>query len=227
MITIAYSYFSLKDMHALAGQLVTVVNQAHGADGVLRAATERVEKQMKLTQQMLADSPAVDITSALAEADQQRDDGFMALRDTIAACLRRLNPDIRRSAERLFPVFGRNDAQLHVLPYGEQTEAMNRLFADLEIDQFKKDIDTLGVTEALQELKEAQAHFVYVYEVSLSPDSKDEEDDIRARSELKGALEVLVSVLNTLTALNKVDGISKTAAEITRLVGQATRDVKG
>ena len=138
MITVSYSYFSLEQLHALADQLVTIVNEAHGQDGMLKAATERVESQMKLAQQVIDSSGHVDLTSSLAEADQERDDGFMALRDTIAACLRRLNPDVKRAAERLFPVFGRNDAQLHVLPYNEQTAAMTVSFLTSKLISSKR-----------------------------------------------------------------------------------------
>ncbi|MEM9324701.1 MAG: DUF6261 family protein [Bacteroidota bacterium] len=225
MLNISYSYFSLKAMHDLAGQLVQMVKTAHGDDGMLLAATERIDKQMKLAQQVINNSESMDLTAALAEADQARDDGFMALRDTIAACLRRLNPEVRRAAERLFPVFGRNDAQLHVLPYDEETMAMDNLFSDLQIPQFEKDVALVGAGPALQELKDAQAHFVHLYEANIKPD--EDRSDLEAKGELKGALEVLISVLNTLAALNRLEGISETTDQIKKVIDGATAEAKG
>ena len=77
----------------------------------------------------------------------------------------------------------------------------------------------------MKELKDAQAHFVHLHEASLESSEEDEGDQL-AHSELKGALEVLLSVLNTLTALNKVEGISDTAAGMKKVIEDATIEAK-
>lgn len=157
-----------------SSELVTTADRLISAiDETLATVLKiRIDKAREASGQLakaLNKDRSSDYTPKLAEADQQRDDAFRALRYGILSASYRPDENIKSSAGELLDIFKRHNTTLYDLGYVAQSTEMKSLRSDLE--QNRAALKKAAVQPLMTEMTEAMEHFDALYQEKLDVES--------------------------------------------------------
>lgn len=121
---------------------------------------EELREIIDVHQASMIGKPANFYTEILKEADRQRESAFMALRDYIKACNRRLKIDWRGPSQHLIQVFRIYGWNLYTTDYIKQSKTIALLIHELnDGDENFRALEALNAVEWLRELEEVNQQF--------------------------------------------------------------------
>lgn len=179
----------------------TVEAETPNLDPLTVAITAEVKKFNDQLTASLNTSLKSFLTQTLKEKDENRDDGFLAFRDYIYSCVKRLNPTYRAAAEVLSPILEQHGLSLYKDAYLIETSKLNSLFIDLSTAEAQSALTVIGAVEILEELKTAQADFESVYKQRQAMQTQ---ADFVPLGEIKPSL-----TANLTTLLNNINTMSR------------------
>lgn len=162
-------------------------------------------------------------TKEVEAKDAARDQWARYIFQTVEA--KRISPfeDEQEAAERLrvklSPYWN-----CHALPYAENTAAVTNMTADMQSDDEKDDVETIGLTKAVAQLKAANEEFNIAYTSRSSEKQQREASDNMktVRPKVDEAYRELAKAVNALYAVNSL--VTKDAA-VEATLGEAIDQV--
>ncbi|WP_282015562.1 DUF6261 family protein [Marinifilum flexuosum] len=147
-----YFTFGKRVKEIFTGYELEPLNLKHPYDRVVAALTN-------LDEAMIKNSTAA-LTTEVVNKDIRRDDGFVALRNYLRACEKRLKPEWQKAARLVLNEIRVYGVNLHKESYSAESARLNNLLSDFENKpELKAAITLLLLTEWVAELKQAQAEF--------------------------------------------------------------------
>ena len=175
--SISYSIYSVKAMHDLAKQIHQIVSEAHASHPMLASLLSTLNQTLEKTSSAIGKNLGSALTSQIKQADSDRDEAFVALRDYTQAGLRRLNENYRLAAGKVYRVFEQHDLRLFKFSYAEQSAALKQLFKELQSPENQNALKVLHAQEWLKELEQAQAKFEELYVQRIKEGASIEKND--------------------------------------------------
>lgn len=188
-----FSILSLEAISELANQSESIVSSRHTSDTLLESALTNLAASKKQATLAVGSTNQEELTKNINKADTKRDRIFIGFRQHIEADrYKDWQPDAGAAAENLLEIIARHGNTLYNEGLTVQSALMKSIFEDLDTDQAKADLVTLGMEEWLAQLKTAQSEFQGLY---LQRNEMETNKDIPTRSEAKATL------TNALTTL--------------------------
>ena len=211
-----FSSLNLNKLIKLAERSNEILEVNHSDNLLIISVVENVGAIVSKARTALGNGMVQNLTTEVFQKDTYRDETFKGLRMLIdAGSKRHARPDFQKASFRLAKVFDSHGKNLYRWSYEEQTKALRNLFQDLEKDQAVQDLQAIGATEWLQELKHDQEAFDEVF--ARHKKQKEDEEKTADREvwlELKPALENLYTVINALATTDQVEDLDQTIGQI-------------
>ncbi|WP_163715419.1 DUF6261 family protein [Mangrovibacterium lignilyticum] len=218
---IFYSYFSLARLHALAKKIKELLATKFPDQLMIAAVLAPLEARMAVALQAIGSSTKNPLTKDVRQADKDRDDSYISLKNHVRAGLRRRNADYRTACEALWVVFEKNNSKLYQLADEDETSAIDSLVADLKTAENQAHLATINAVGWLAELDADNLAFSDASANRSAARSTDNTvDDKKAFADLKASLELLPSVLTSLCLMNDPAGIQEAVAEINQYISE-------
>ena len=163
------------ELAAIAARLLAILATAIEENRFLKGLCDIMSGHLNAVHAVFGESTTNILTEPLAQADDARD----SLHGRIAKFLRgaRFHFDEAKAqaASNLYRLFKNNGLGLSRDSYAVQSTKLNALFSDLEQEDAKKDIATLGLESSINELKETEAKFgkLYMQKVESEAEAKE------------------------------------------------------
>lgn len=126
----------------------------------LKVPYDKLPLAVGMLDEAMVKKSTVALTTDVVNKDIRRDDGFMAIRNYLRACIKRLNPQWRLSAILLLNTIGVYGVNLHRETYSSETARLSNLLADIENNpELKAAVSLLLLDDWVAELKQAQTEF--------------------------------------------------------------------
>lgn len=187
----------------------------------------RIDPQVETAIQAIGSSTRQPLTEEVSQADTRRDNSFRSLRDHIEAGLRRQNDSYRTACEALWSEFEKNGLNLYSIKREKETAAIVSLINDLRQEKHEQHLKTTNITRWVQELEDDnQAYVSATQQRSAARSSDNTVKDTEAFKDLKASLDLLESVLNTLSAMGSPEGIAPVVDEIAQYIREANTAAK-
>lgn len=187
----------------------------------------RIDPQLETAIQAIGSSTRQPLTEEVSQADARRDNSFRSLRDHIEAGLRRQNDSYRTACEALWSEFEKNGLNLYSIKREKETAAIVSLINDLRQEKHEQHLKTTNITRWVQELEDDnQAYVSATQQRSAARSSDNTVKDTEAFKDLKASLDLLESVLNTLSAMGSPEGIAPVVDEIAQYIREANTAAK-
>ena len=223
VLKILFSLFSLAQLTALAQRIRNLLSERFPDHPMLGPVLAQLDAHLALAIQAIGSTTKQALTKMVRTADSKRDNSFRSLRDHVEAGLRRENEAYRLACEALWSEFEKNGTKLHSLSYDEQTAGVNSLLVDLSKPGNLAHLATIHAVEWKDELdRDNQGFVATTKERSAIRSEDDTPTDKSALMALRISVELLVNVLNSLYALNNLEGIRGAVIEINQYIREAS-----
>lgn len=157
---IPFSKLSIEAVFELANQCAKSFSEKHPEDPILSIPLADLQEPMKKAKLAIASSRKKELTEEISEADFKRDRAFVGFRKYIEAFqFKDWNPEAQRAAANLIRIIEKHGKSLYREGLTVQSALLASLFADLDTDSVKTDLETLNVSEWLNHLKKLQMEF--------------------------------------------------------------------
>lgn len=154
------SILQAEEIDACAERIVALMTEALPTEPAIVPLLPLIARDRAALQKALSHSRGSAFTQQIEEADEIRDDTFLAFRALCeSATRRRLMPAFMEAGELLMRLIRANGYALQGLGNSLQTGALNALFTALAAEDAVAAIALIGATECLGELKDAQKKF--------------------------------------------------------------------
>lgn len=167
-------------------------------------------------------------TGMMSDADELRDDAFLALRNLVVAYTYYPDETLKSHAERLEQAIRTHGWTIQRLGLTQQTAVLSNLIGDLENNaDLAAAITALNATPFLNVLKEKNALFTGYQSQRL--DEKSEKPEISttdARREAREAVENLFNVTEALYLMNQDETYQQIANQVNPLVDEFNSLIK-
>ncbi len=212
------SILQAEEIDACAERIVALITKILPTDPAIVPLLPAITRGRAELQKALSDSRGSAFTQQLEEADDIRDDTFLAFRALCeSATRRRLKPDLMAAGELLMRLIRANGYALQGLGNSLQTGALNALFTALKADDAVDAIELIGAAECLSELQQAQAKFEEVLNSRTDEQAaKNYPQLTKAKSTLGKRLQGLLGVIDMLDAADS----TATRPELDDLIAQ-------
>ncbi len=220
---ITSTYFSLRRLHTLSKKVDELLESRHPGNLMLAAVLTPLKSKMAIALKAINSSSKSELSTGIRQADKNRDDSYMALKNYVKSGMRRRNDEFRKACEDLWLVFVKNNIQLYSLADEEETSAIDSLVADLSTAENQARMVTINAVDWLNELVADNDAFNGIS--GLRTESRTVDNtvvDTKAFMELKAAFELVGSMLNSMVALNDPEGIAETAAMVNQHITEST-----
>ncbi len=223
VLKILFSLFSLAQLTALAQRIRNLLIERFPDHLMLGPVLAQLDEHLAVAIKAIGSTTKQALTKTVRAADSKRDNSFRSLRNHVEAGLLRENEAYRLACEALWVEFEKNGTTLNNLPYDEQTASANSLLVDLSTPTNLEHLATIHAVEWKDELdRDNQAFVATENQRSVVRSVDDTLSDRNALMQLRTSVELLVNVLNSLYALNNLEGIRGAVAEINQYIREAT-----
>lgn len=217
------SILQAEEIDACAERIVALITKALPTEPVILPLLPLIARDRAALQKALNHSRGSAFTRQLEEADEIRDDTFLAFRSLCeSATRRRRKPAFMAAGELLMRHIRANGYALQGLGNSLQTGALNALFTALAASDAVAAIALIGAAECLSELKDAQAAFEEVLNTRTDEQAaKNYPLLTKAKATSGKRLQALLGVIDML------DAADSTAArpELDELIAQINETV--
>ncbi|MEM9328065.1 MAG: DUF6261 family protein [Bacteroidota bacterium] len=221
-----FSSLNLNKLIKLAERSNNILEVNHSDNLLIISVVENVGAIVSKAQSALGTGMVKNLTTEVFQKDTYRDETFKGLRMLIdAGSKRHARPDFQKASFRLAKVFDSHGKNLYRWSYEEQTKALKALFKDLGKEQAAKDLQMIGGSEWLEELKHDQKAFDEVFlRHQRQQEDQERSQDREVWLELKPALENLYTVLNALATTDQVEDLEQTIEQINSEIDLIMKD---
>jgi len=112
-----------------------------------------------------------EFTPVLLVRNQERDDGFICLRDYASSCSHGKNSIQAAAGRSISVIFDNVGNSVANLGYAKETAKLNTLIEALETPSAQQALATIGATERFEELKSSQDEFEKTYQIKIKTES--------------------------------------------------------
>jgi len=112
-----------------------------------------------------------EFTPVLLVRDQERDDGFISLRDYASSCSHGKNSIQAAAGRSISAIFDNVGNSVSNLGYAKETAKLKTLIEALETPAAQQALKTIGATERFEELKSSQDEFEKTYQIKIKTES--------------------------------------------------------
>lgn len=151
-------------------------------DAILAKRLERVDGANKVLTISYKKGTKSHFTPILSIKDADRDDGYKCIKFGVLSASNSLNPVKRAAGKRVLEVLKKHNTTLYNLSYVSQSSEMKSLKLDLE--EYKDDIATIGLTEDYEAMKTAMEDFEKVYKEKTEVESAEDTPNTREAKRL-------------------------------------------
>jgi hypothetical protein len=212
------SILQAEEVDACAERIVALITEALPTEPVVLPLLPAIARDRAVLQKALTDSRGSAFTRQLEEADNIRDDTFLAFRALCeSATRRRLKPAFMAAGDLLMRLIRANGYALQSMGNSYQTGALNALFTALEAEDAVAAIALISAAECLSELEDAQMKFEQVLKSRTDEQAAKTFPQLtKAKSTLGKRLQNLLGVIDMLDAADS----TATRPELDELIAQ-------
>ena len=198
---IPYSKLSIEAVLELANRCVDIIATKHPEDPLLTVPLTDVDKPLQRAKIAIASSRKKELTEEIGDADFKRDRMFVGFRKYLEAQqFKDWERPVQKAAMSLLSIVEKHGKSLHREGLTVQSALLASLFEELDSEQSKADLETIGAQEWLDRLKKFQEDFsVLIQRRDELESKKDIPTKADAKAELVQKLTVLISGLDFLT----------------------------
>ncbi|MGK0176528.1 MAG: hypothetical protein ACJAYS_000074 [Lentimonas sp.] len=215
---ISFSTLSITTVLELANQCGEALSSKHAEDPILGTPLANLEEPIQKAKLAVASSRKKELTEEINEADFRRDRAFVGFRKYVEAFqFKDWDRDSQKAAANLIGIIEKHGKSLYREGLTVQSALLASLFEELEMEQPKADLTTLGVEEWLNHLMQLQHNFSAMIQRRDELEAKKNiPTKADAKAELVKALSILLSGLDFLTNTQstKYGEIGKLISEI-------------
>ena len=216
--TLRTSYLLTGELKITGQRLADIVMETLSDESFFQGLGNLIQKDVDLLERATARSRGNAFTARLAEADEARDEAFVAFRDYAKAISGRRSDTLANAGAFLFSLIEVRGVSLHRLGYAQQSAAMNELLDDLNTPEAVAAIEVIGGQAWFDELRETHEAFEETYQEKVAVESQEDIPQTHTiRKNLSANLETLLSALEALSQI--WDGTAK-EAKINQLIAQ-------
>lgn len=154
--------------------------------------------------------------TVMAEKDARRDNMYLGLKEIVTG-MSRFSREVSkyRDAEKLMPVF-KKYGSMNKKTYSQQSAALTSFCNDMAKEENATIVETLGLTEALTQLKNMNTNFGYTYveQVTANVDLRQKKTAVELRKPLEAALKQFYTLAE---AMKNVPAWQKMYADLSEL----------
>ncbi|MEL6561899.1 MAG: DUF6261 family protein [Bacteroidota bacterium] len=219
---IPYSIVSLESIVEMANQTKTTINTNLPDDALLGGSIAALANPIEQAVLAIGSSKKQALTEQINGSDRKRGRFFIGFRKHLEADqYNDWNPAVKQAADNILEIVAKHGNRLHDEGQTVQSALLTSLFADLDTDEAKADLTTLGLTEWIVQLKDAQNEFADLFQQRNELESaKNIPTKAVAKAEL---VEKLSTLLNGLSFL--ANSQADTYAETAKLVSDITNRI--
>ncbi len=214
-----------RQLHRLAVTTIQTVRECFAGDPWFDRVAAHLQTLADRLDSALDDEQGSKLAIAMREADDARDQAFVAFRNGVKLASKNDAPGIRAAGIQLAQVIEAFGAHLYSAQDDEQTSLMNALLAKLTEAPNATAVRAAGVAQAVQEMKQANDDFK-----QLTQPQHDRRDNGETQPEdLRGAIGKDLSLLGAMlsflsdtapeTAKPAIDKLNERTAGIATLAG--------
>lgn len=198
---VPFSTLSIEAVLELAKQCVNALSDKHSEDAILGAPIADLDEPMQKARLAITSNHKKELTNEINEADFKRDRAFVGFRKFVEAFqFKDWDPTAQKAATKLIGIIEKHGKNLYREGLTVQSALLDSLFADLENESSKEDMNTLDADEWLNHLKNLQTEFSTMIQRRDELEAKkDIPTKADAKAELVKKLSVLLSGLDFLT----------------------------
>lgn len=201
-----FSFLLAEELEASAERMLSPIPAALAADPAISPILRMVARDRTALRKALTNTPGSSHTALIAQADEERDDAFVAFRGFCeSAERRRAKPEHAAAGERLMRMIRAAGYSLQTLGNSTETGALNALFTALSSTAAVADLTKISATELLDELKTAQTTFETALSGRNTEDTESYPALAKARASLGNRLALLCGMINTLDELDSAN----------------------
>jgi len=220
---ISFSLLSVETILELANQCIKIISAKHFENPLIESSLEGLKEPIKKVELAIANDRKQEFTERVNNADFQRDQIFIGFRKYIEVFqYKEWDQAAKRASNNLLSIIRKHGAQLYKEGLTKQSSLMNAMFTDLEDEKAQLDIEKLGVSEWLIQLKRSQERFSRIFQQYNEIES---DTDIPTKSQAKASLvKSLSSLLDGIEFLAEVkpDIYSETSTLIEEIAEKLT-----
>ena len=225
---VPFSLLSVESVLELTTQTGDTIATNHAEDALLSSALAALDEPKQQATLAIGSSYKQELTEKVNEADRKRDRGFIGFRKHVEADLfNDWDLASQEAANNIMLLIQKHGTRLHREGLTVQSALMTSLFADLEAEQAKADVATLGLTQWLSELKDMQSEFTGLFQERNELESaKSIPTKAVAKAGLVKAVSVLLNGLYFLAA-TQPDTYEETSKLVTEIVNRIVTSERG
>ncbi len=224
---IYYSHLSLSRLYALADKTNSLLKSRCPEQPLLVAVRVPLEAKMAVALKAIGSSTKSELSNTVRQADKNRDDAYIALKNYVKAGLRRRKEDYREACKALWEVLKQNDLELYKRGDDEESTSIESLVADLSTAENKARMELINAGEWLDELIAENKAFDAVSALRSADRVTDETTaDSKANRELRAAYEMVRGALNSLLVMNDPVDIPEIVGMVSQYISESLHAAK-
>ena len=147
---ISFSLLSIETILELANQCTKIISAKHPEDPMLAGPLSNLEPPKKKAALAIDSGRKQELIEQVNDADVQRDHAFIGFRKYIEVYqFKEWDRKAVNASSNLLAIIKKYGAQLYKEDFAMQSTLMNSLFKDLDTEQAKADLATLGLEDWL------------------------------------------------------------------------------
>lgn len=203
MKNINFSLLKPEEVHALALHIVPLIAPLSQSDALLGALYPALQQRTNDLSAALGLMRTSKFTVLLFEADKNRDESFLGLRNYVTAFTFHKDRQLARAARELETLIQNRGISLQTFGYGEESSQLNGLLADLKNPAAQEAIATINAGYWAESLEQAQQEFEALYLQKVASEAVQDRPGVTAsRRELTRQLTQIFQYLDTQAEIN-------------------------
>ena len=220
MEKLAYSLLPLDGYYTFSQRLLELLKAANSETLVLTAIITPLETVFRDFEASYKKERKSGFTTKLAEADEARDNAYLALRHYLEACTYATSIDgYSVAGAALLNIFKRLGWSMQNASYQTESSRLGNLIAELQKEENTALLTAVEATPWLERLMTAADAFETVYQQKLAAESADDAPAAyQLRKELQNQIELSLSWLEVQQQFNKSDELSTLIGQVNELI---------
>lgn len=222
---IKVTYFLSYEFSMLGNRIIDTIGDTFNSYLFIKELKETTAKDLENLDGALGKNKKNKYTEALEDKDTERDEAMICFRDNVKSFVRSSKPEKKAAAELVVGFIKKHGWTLYDLGYVEQSAQMKLLIKDLETEESRAAVATLGAGELYDEMVETNTMFEDMYDKKVKEAAKNDYPSLKdAKTALSRHLLALVKNIDIISydlhseitaARDKAQEIDKIITEIT------------
>lgn len=214
------------ELRTLVRRIVQITREL-GLDGFFQKLLQLIGQDEKDLESVLVRQRESEFTPLLTNADNDRDEAFIAFRNFVNACSRRKNGDVATAASLLTELIRKHGWTLYGFANPQESAALNLLFKDLDQPKAAEAVQRIGAESWYADLKEAQVAYETLYQNKVSTEAQENYPQLRnAKFKLGRHAQLLTECIGTLYEAEPTPELAKAIDQINQVITDVMTPVR-